>query len=49
VYTKTAMNTRAGKTDEDTELRGGPLRGRGAAVAASIIASRFLNFEELRR
>jgi hypothetical protein len=42
------MDTGARETDEDAKFGGGPLGRRGAAVAASIIASDFLDLEELQ-
>lgn len=41
------MQAGAGEADEGAEFGGGPLRGRGGAVAASGVTGEFLEGEEL--
>ncbi len=49
MHAQAAVEARAGEADEGAEFGGGPLRGRGGAVAAGGIARGFLEGEELGR
>lgn len=47
VHSEPAVQARARQADEGAEFGGGPLRGRGRAVAAGGISREFLQGEEL--
>jgi len=47
VNTKTTVNAGAGQADENAEFGRGPLRVRGAAVAANVVFGFFLDHREL--
>ncbi|KAI4173589.1 MAG: hypothetical protein LQ346_008401, partial [Caloplaca aetnensis] len=47
VHAEAAVQARAHEADEGAELGGGPLRGRGGAVAAGRVAGEPLEGEKL--